>query len=248
MDNLFSRARFWLTAAIAVAAPTVTCWFGYLGRSSATLGWLVACGLAGILVNLPAIESFALTKDGLSAKMRATLAEAAATIDQLRALATSTARSSLTQSMAGLLGPRTMQISERLRLDLTVIDELRRLEVTGTQMREARELWDRGVGVLFGRQLHGLMDAETYARHRGDIPPFVQEVRYAVDRPIHQARAELWGTIDFENWNTPPAQVWRDLCSSVEGTIPGADALLAAYESFERTGTLSRPELLDPPN
>jgi len=225
----------------------VACWFGYAGRFGALFGWLVGCGLAGILVNLPAIESFALTRDGLRAKMRATLAEAAATIDQLRALATSTARSSLTQSMAGMLGPRTMQISESLRLDLKVIEELRRLEATDAQMREARELWDRGVGVLFGRQLHSLMDIETFARHRADLSP-LDNTRYVGDRPIHRARAELMGAIDFENWYAPPAQDLRDLCARAEGIIPGANELLAAYEAFERTGTLNRPELLDPPN
>jgi hypothetical protein len=247
MDNLYPRTRFWLTAAIALGALAVTGWFCALGEFAALLGWLTGCGLAGILVNLPAIESFALTKDGLSAKMRATLAEAAATIDQLRALATSTARSSLTQSMAGLLGPRTMQISERLRLDLKVIDELRRLEATDAQMREARELWDRGVGVLFGRQLHSLMDIEAFARHRAELSP-PDNTHYVGDRPIHRARAELMGAIDFENWYAPAAQDLRDLCASAEGIVPGADELLAAYESFERAGTLDRPELLDPPS
>ena len=247
MDNLFPQARFWLTAAIVVVMLAVDCWFGYAGRSSALFGWLAGCGLAGVFVNLAAIESFALTTNGLSAKMRATLAEAAATIDQLRALATSTARSSLTQSMASLLGPRTMQISERLRLDMKVIDELHRLEVTDAQMREARELWDRGVGVLFGWRLQGLMDTEAFVRHRPDIRPFVEETSYAVDQPIHRARAELSGAIDSENWYAPPAQDLRELCASAEGVIPGAEALLAAYEAFECTRTLDSPQLLDPP-
>jgi hypothetical protein len=56
------------------------------------------------------------------------------------------------------------------------------------------------------------------------------------------------GAIDFENWYAPPAQDLRDLCARAEGIIPGADELLAAYETFERTRTLARPELLDPPN
>ena len=122
------------------------------------------------------------------------------------------------------------------------------MEVTDSQMFEARERWDRGIGVLFGWRLERLIDAERFTRHRADIPPFTDGTRYAVDRPIHRVLVELQEAIDADHWYAPPAQDLRELCARAEGVVPGADELLAAYESFERTRTLDRPEALDVPD
>lgn len=139
-----------------------------------------------------------------------------------------------------------MPISTRFRLDMKVIDELRRLEVTDGQIMEARGLWDRGVGVLFGRKLDQLVAIESLARHQPEINPLDTVSHFVVARPILEARAAILQSIDFEEWKTPSAQVWRDQCARAEGVIPGSEALLAAHEAFLSTGEMSAPELLDP--
>lgn len=246
MEAEFPRIRFALTAIVAAIGLAAAIWLCSLDKQGSALISIVACVAAGFLLNLVAFDSFGLNGTGLTAKMRTALTEAAATQDQLRALATLMARSSLTQSMAALLGPRTMSISTRLRLDMKVIDELRRMDVSDSQMNEARELWDRGVGVLFGRKLDQLLSIESIVRHQPDINPLDPTSHFVVNRPIIDVRAAVSQTIDEEEWNTPSVQVWRGLCASAEGTIPGVEALLSEYEAFQRTRALEAPELLDP--
>jgi len=122
MDNLYLRARPWITAAVASGAVAGVTFLGYEDKLQAAWSAALTGAIAVFALNLDRFKNFAFGWTGLKAEMNSVIEHATATMDQLRALATSTARSSLTQSMASMLGPRTMQTSEQLRLDLKVID------------------------------------------------------------------------------------------------------------------------------
>ncbi len=109
---------------------------------------------AGAAIFVGRFESFVeVTFGPLKAKMKQTIAEANATLDQLKEIAAMSASAMLTDAMGSNFWDG-MTVSRMLSIYDSIIRSLRKIEVSETQMQEVTKEWNKGVALLYQRGLH----------------------------------------------------------------------------------------------
>jgi hypothetical protein len=149
----------------AVAPVTVGLFF-----QDFNVAWLSAlCG--GFIILAAKADALAqLSLGPLKAKMQATIAEAAATIEQLREIATTMATVVLSDLMDGqFIGG--MKAEKRLELHNELITDLKKLGASKDQLDRAQAEWWKGMGVMYHNRLgHQLRDRAIAAGMTGQQP------------------------------------------------------------------------------
>ena len=178
--------------------------------------WLIVVAGAVVLTfaNIDKIQRFKIA--GIEAEMRKAVQEANATIEQLRNVATTSARATITSLMADnfIAG---ITLKNRLELHDQLISNLEKIGASKQQIEEADEMWKRGVGVIY---------------HRG--------IGNKLDSPTAQ---EFQGLLKLDDWKAPSSGEIEKFIESKGLMNQELKDLIDEYKYFESTGTIRRKEL-----
>lgn len=188
--------------------------FGFWGKKTGM--WLIVVAGATVLTfaNIDKIQRFKIA--GIEAEMKKVVHEANATIEQLRNVATTSARATITSLMADNFID-AIALKDRLELHDQLISNLEKIGVSKQQIEEADEMWKRGVGVIY---------------HRG--------IRAKLDRSASQ---EFQGLLKFDEWKAPSSGEIEKFIESKGLMNQELKDLIDEYKYFESTGTIRRKEL-----
>jgi hypothetical protein len=214
---------FWVAVAFTGSAPLLIRLFG----GSAGSSWQAfACGVfVAFMAKFNDLSEFSLGP--LKAKMRETIAEANATLDQLRSVATSMARATLTDMMAGSF-MAGMSLATRLQLHDALMIQLRELGVSEKERDLAAVEWRKGICVIYQRIIGNLV---------------ARDVRTVDAEKYGRLAKELNAMVDMNTWTAPtPTQLRSFLEVHSLITAELAD-WLGDYQHFLDTGEIRRRSL-----
>jgi hypothetical protein len=213
-------------------------WFGIIFTASApalvglmfqdfNVAWLSA--LCGAVIILTAkVDALAeLSLGPLQAKMQATIAEATATIVQLREIATSMATVVLSDLMAGqfLWG---MSSAKRHELHDELIADLKRLGASQNQLDRAQVEWWKGIGVMYHNKLgHDLLNRAVAAGKTGQEPRLCAE--------------EFGKLINAKTRSVAPPDDYEEFFKRHNLLSPEVEASINDYRHFVATKGVRRP-------
>ncbi|MBI3815544.1 MAG: hypothetical protein HY279_13895, partial [Nitrospinae bacterium] len=122
---------------------------------------------------------------GFEAEMKKTVEDAIATIEQLRNVATTSSRATLTSLMAAnFMSGTTMK--NRLELHDQLISNLANIGASKQQIEEADEMWKRGVGVIYHRGIKKTLEGRNSQNELNIV-----------------ASRELQALLNFDEWKAP---------------------------------------------
>ena len=213
---------FWLGIALTAVAPIV---IGLTGGNASTTWVAALCG-AFITFMAKLRDLTELSMGPVRARMRDTIAEANATVEQLRKIATSMAEAFLTDSMAGnfLSG---MPLAKRLRVHDQLVASLEQIGVPNTEIRWADSEWSKGIGVIYHRIIRKVIE-ETCKEKALD------------PTSTNRHLTEFQELLDFPNWSAPrPIDIER-FCKARGLLVPAVEMWIDDYRHFLETGEIGR--------
>lgn len=160
----------------------------------------------------------------LRAKMKEQIEESAATVEQLRSLASAISRGVLTDLMAGQFFDG-MTLRQRLDLHESIINELRSLGVSESQINEAETNWRKGIGVIYHRIIRQHLQKN--------------QIDEGVDR--NKLLADFQDLLEFSEWDAPSPERIRSWLGK-RGIRPSEELnqWIGDYEMFIETNTIPR--------
>lgn len=218
---------FWVGASFTLIAPVT---LAILFQDPHTTWVAAICGVfVTLLAKFDDLIEFSLGP--LKAKMKESIKEATATVEQLRAVAASIAHVTLTDLMSSnFMDGATL--GTLLKLHDKLIGTLKELGVTNAQILEAESDWRNGIGVIY----HRIIKGEIEGTHRG--------VALVTPSPQRQALgAKLQDSLDFENWAALSPDRMEKLINADGGMTPAIQEWINDYRHYTRTGEIRREDL-----
>lgn len=201
--------------------------FGIMGKPT-EMGIIVVAGaIAVAFLNIDKIQKF--KGAGFEAEMKRAVAEANATVKQLREVAATSSEVILTDLMAGNFMSGTT-LEKRLNLHDQLIENLKEIGASKKQIEKADEMWRRGVGIIFHRGIHAALEGREKPN----------EVNTKAEKHILEASRELQELIKFEEWKVPTPKELRKFIEARNVMNPAVDELLKDYEEFLKSGEFKR--------
>jgi hypothetical protein len=219
-----------ITAAASLLMLTLAMILGLLGRPT-EMGLIVVAGAISVaFLNIDRIQKF--KGAGFEAEMRQAVEQAHATVEQLRSLAAASAESTLTTLMAGNFFDGTT-LTTRLGLHDRLIRSLEEIGVPQPQIDGADRMWRSGVGVIYHRGIHHILEGRTQKNH----------VNFKADPVLLETSKQFQDLLCFDKWQAPSSS---DMKAFIEGKGLMTDelaGLLNDYAQFEKTGKLRRQDV-----
>jgi hypothetical protein len=185
--------------------------------------WLAAmCG--GFVIFSSRLDALALPPDPVRATIRDTMAEAAATVDELRELATSMIAAFLTDLIGGsFMG--AVSLEKRLQLHDELLEKLKALGLKNDQLRNVDEDWRKGISIVFHRII---------TRHISDAAD-------PSDRAAHnQLHSEMQSLLDFSNWTVASPSAYEDFARKNQALTSNVQSWIADYRHFLTSNEIRR--------
>lgn len=204
--------------------------FGLKGMAT-EMGIIVAAGAICLsFLNIDKIERF--KGAGFEAEMKKVVAEANATIEQLREVAATSAKAILTDLMAGNFFDGTT-LEKRLELHDQIINSLKGIGASESQIISSDEMWRKGIGVIFHRGIRAAIE--------GRENPHL--VNAKADKHVLDASKEFQDLLVFSEWCAPTSDEMRKFIADKKVINPLVDELLQDYSHFEQNGTFRRRDV-----
>jgi hypothetical protein len=211
------NALFWIATGFLFVAPTVV---GITTRSAAIASVTVACG-AFVMLAARLDRMTELSLGPVNAKMKETIAEANATINQLREVTTTMATATLTNMMAtNFMGG--MSLRKRLELHDQLIQQLQNLGVSDDQQRSAQTEWRKGMSILY-------FNVVLRAAINGRAP-----------EDTNMISSEYHSLLDFPNWQAPTSGMLTRFCEQRNLLNAEVRQWIDDYQQFLNTGEIRR--------
>lgn len=191
---------------------------------------VVAGAIVLAFINIDRIEYF--KGLGFEAKMKKAIENVNATIEQLRKVATTSSKATLTGLMADNFMDGTT-LETRLTLHDQLISNLKDIGVSSAQIEEADEMWKRGVGVIFHRGI----------RHTLEGRKEKNQINTTADQVVLEASREFQDLLQFDEWKAPSSDEMRHFIEGKGLMNSEIEDLLNDYKMFETTGELKRREV-----
>lgn len=214
---------FWISVLFTLLVPST---IGlYFDNIKVALVALVSGGL--VLVISIADQVSEISLGPLRAKLRETIAEAHATIEQLRATAVVIARASLGQLIADSFIGR-MTGAQRFRLHDELITNLYHLGVSDEQVNEAKAIWNKGIRVIYVRAIGYAISGKSSPSDPTNPTPDQENL----SREIKNLRS--FG----DDWSAVSSTMLRELIEERSQMTPLVKKWLDDYQHFEETGDI----------
>ncbi|ANG65340.1 hypothetical protein A8C75_17670 [Marinobacterium aestuarii] len=208
---------FWLGIAFTLVAPLL---IGIHFDDQST-SWVAAlCGaFATFMAKIGDLAELSLGP--VKAKMKEQIERAAATIDQLRQVATTTSEATLTDLMAGsFMGG--MSLKKRLELHDNIIEALREIGATEAQLALAEKDWKKGISVIYQRAIRDAVEER----------PEPSKINVNASDEQKKAGKEINDLMNFESWECPSPNQIRSVLRKYQIESASADKWISDYEFF----------------
>jgi hypothetical protein len=215
---------FWAAVVFAGIAPLLIKLL--LGGSIGTSWLAFFCGaFVAFMARFDDLAEFSLGP--LKARMRETIDEANATLEQLRAVATSMAMATLTDLMAGNF-QASMSVAKRLALHDSLMNQLRELGVPDEHRRQVDAEWRKGIYVTYHRIIGALVGKYGQAT----LPP----------AEYHKVAVDYNSMLNMDTWEAPRPDELEAFCKERGVLTPEISLWLADYRHYLDTGEIRRKD------
>lgn len=223
-----NRVLFWAGVLFSVIAPL---YIG-LGLKNINMAWLsLLCGaFVTLMTKYEDIIEFSFGP--VKARMRETIRQANATIDQLQKVALSYSTTMLTDLMAGNFMSGTT-LENRLNLHDSIIETLRDIGLSDSAIDQAEQQWKKGIGVIYHRIiLHTL---------EGRKKP--HEINPETPKEVMELSKEIQEMLDFDHWLAPTPDEIESRIEKRGLMKPEVKEWISDYRHYRKTGEIRRREL-----
>lgn len=228
--DIEGKYMFWFGVIFTAFAPIVI-WTIF---ENTAIAWIAAlCG--AFITFMSKINDIAeLSAGPVRAKMRETIQDANATIEQVRQIARSISETTLAALMAGNFGFQDgLTLDSRLALHDDLINSLREIGVPDKRILKSDKKWRRGIGVIYHRAIAPLIDGRK-------VPHQIN-----VDATVEQKQArEGWDELlDFDQWKAPTPDEMSAYLTSAGVLTHEMSEWIDDYRHYLETGEIRRREL-----
>lgn len=222
---MVNRVLFYVGIVLAVLAPLP------LAIISDSNAYEITSFVSGILaIIISRIETLEeLTIGPLSAKLRAAVSEANATVDQVRSLAADLSDVTLTllvstEFMGG------MQPREKFKLHEKIVAALLALGASAEQIEGAQKNWVKGVSLLYFRLIRKLVEKRT---NFSQINPNIELNDAAASRQMYEES-------NVDSWDVVSPSSMRSILRAHGVEDPIVNQWVDDYDNFLKTGVIPR--------
>ncbi|MFM2478841.1 hypothetical protein [Celerinatantimonas sp. MCCC 1A17872] len=219
-----------LIISICLVILVLTVIFGWKAMPT-EMGIIVVAGAIFLsFLNIDKIQRF--KGAGFEAEMRQVVEDANASIHQLRDVATTSTKATLTTLIASSFGfTNGMNLKSRLDLHDKLIADLKKLGVSEQQIEQADEMWKRGVHMIFHRGIVAAIERrEKSCIANKNLEPKIREA----------SREFQTKFLDFDNWVTGSSGEMKQFIIDKQIMNPEVEELLKDYSEFEKNGVYRR--------
>lgn len=219
-----------LTTLWSVLTLGLAVMFGIMGKP-AEMGIIVVAGAITVAFqNIDKIQKF--KGAGFEAEMKRAVAEANATIKQLREVASTSSEVILTDLMSGSFFDG-ITLETRLNLHDKVIQNLKEIGASKKQIDKADDMWRRGIGIIFHRGIRCALEGRK-TPHQTNMD---------AEKHIQDASREFNKLLKFEEWKAATPNEMRKFIEEKNAMNSDVDELLKDYSEFLKSGELRRRDV-----
>lgn len=225
MEN---KILFWFSV-IFVATVPIFIGIKFVNVKMAAVS--VLCGaLLLVASKIEIIKEFSMGP--LKAKMKETIQEANATIEQLKTVSVASAKATLTSLMAKNFWGG---VSRKAQLDLhdQIIESLKKVGFSNQEINEADEMWNRGIGMIYLNKVSSLI-AEIRKSNPTNSPAHAE---------AQKTQKDFQDLLDFENWKVPSPDKMTSFLKERGFLKPEMEEWIADHRHFLNTGEIRRRDL-----
>jgi hypothetical protein len=160
--------------------------------------------------------------------------QAASTVEQLQNVACINAKAALTDSMASnFMGG--IDLKTRLDLNDRIVTCLREIGVSEAKIKDVKEWWSKGVGVIYHRAIRNALEGRTRPN----------QVNMQASPELRQASNEFQNMLDFEQWKAPSPDEMEAFIEGKGFMNEVVKELITDYRHFLQTGEIRRREVFE---
>jgi len=160
--------------------------------------------------------------------------DATSTVDQLRSIACTTAKATLTDLMAAnFMGGTTLKT--RLDLHDRIVDSLREIGISEDKIKEADEMWSKGIGIIYHRGIRNALEGRTHPN----------QVNVKASRELRKASDEFQKMLNFEQWEVPSPDEMESFIEEKGFINETVRDLISDYRYFLETGNIRRRSVFE---
>jgi len=221
---------FWFGVIFTVVAPLV---IGLYFKDKTTMWVAVVCG--AFITLIARVEDIAeLSLGPLRAKMRDTIREANATIEQLRNVSTTSAKAILTDLMAGgFMG--SMSLRTRLDLHDQIVSALKEIGASETAIKNSKEMWSKGIGIIYHRAIRVALEGRDHPN----------QINTSATPEVREASEQLQSMVQFDVWQAPSPDEVEEFIRDKGLMTDDLSSWISDYRYFVETGEIKRRELFE---
>lgn len=217
---------FWVGATFTLVVPVTLA----MTSSGTNAPWIAAICGAFITFVARFDEVAELSLGPVKARMRETVARAAATIDELRAIATAMAAAMLRDLIAGhFLGG--LSLANRVSIHDQIIASLEKLNIDAEQRAQVEDGWKKGLSIVYYKHVKSALDTEMQRR---------LQAGKQIDASKITKFESLFRT---ETWLAPTPDEVEKFCRNEGLFEPETELWIADYRHFLATGEIRRREV-----
>jgi hypothetical protein len=170
----------------------------------------------------------------IKARMKETIKEATATIEQLQRIAKSQSKAMLTEMMASSFMGGT-KFSNKIDLHDEVISNLKVIGISESEISEIDEMWKRGMNIMY---LNTIKVALEGRRSSTDF-------KTAVPEEVSRASTELSEMMDFSKWIVPTPDEIEGFISRKGLMNDVVSKKIDDYRTYKKEGRIVNRDMVD---
>ncbi len=217
------KAIFWIGMVFTLVAPAV---IGVYFKDPST-SWVAA--LCGAFVTFVAkFEEIAeLSLGPVKAKMKEQIAEANATLSQLKNVSATISEGFLSELMSGAFFGG-MKLRDRFALHDKIIKLLESIGIPEEDIKGTKTFWNKGICVMYKNKIVHIVGLRTRP----------STVNTKAPEENNKAADEINAMFDKNTWTAPTPYQIRAVIDKYGVSTPEAEEALADYEYFIATGEI----------
>lgn len=224
---MYSKIFLYFLALYTLVLPAASEFF----LNNSTLAWilLLSAPVALVIVQFDRLTDFSLGP--LKARMRETIRDASATLDQLRKVASSIANNSLTQ-LAYSEFISGMPLKEKITVQKELIQQLEAAGLSEEDISFSNQGWKKGISSIYHLKIAPHIDERNH--------PFQINSKTSPER---LAAREEFDSVGGNLGRTRSPSEMKDFLKKHEISSKDVDAWISDYEHFLDTGEIRRIDI-----
>jgi hypothetical protein len=178
-----------------------------------------------VMVGISIVQLFLATKERI---------DASEIVDQLQSISLATAKATITDLMAANFFAGTT-LKTRLDLHDQIIANLKKIGVPENKIKDAEEMWKKGVGIIYHRGIRDALEGRTEP----------STVNMKASPELRKASEEFQKMLDFEQWKVPSPDEMESFIKEKGFMNNAVKELIIDYRYFLETGNIQRRSVFE---